>query len=200
MKHSKISEKYQKWIIKYSSERHSKSVYFVWLTDKSDRNEADKFLLTKSEKIIVAKSKRDLLMSICKRDCLFPDMKRTKKWIAKSLKSENLSTTEFDLRKTEKRILSCKLKLVDLNKIVDFINIFDDYEYQIGKKRNELKTKKKELIKVWNFYYDNMVFLSFNEKDEQNFLPKNMQIKTKKLHKQFRNVTLDFENKFEFVK
>lgn len=51
MNHSNLSEKYQKWIIKYQSDSFDKPVYFIWLTDTSTKNQVDKCLVNADNQI-----------------------------------------------------------------------------------------------------------------------------------------------------
>ena len=104
MKHIIISEKHQKWIMKYYSEQHSKPVFFTWIIDSSDKNEVDILLTNKSNKIITAKTEKKLLKKVSDSKLKLPDSKRTKKWLKESLKCKKLISVKLDLRNIESKI------------------------------------------------------------------------------------------------
>ncbi len=200
MKHKEVSEKYSKWIVKFYSKRFLKPVFFVWLTDTSDQEEEDQLLITKSRKIITAKSERKLIERILENKVKLPDSKRTKKWLKKSLNFRELSSTIFDLRKVEKKILSNKLTPKDIEGIINFINLYEDYKFQLGKKEGELKSRAKGLCKIWNYYYEEIFFPNFSGKNQKIHKPAKLKIDNKKLFNEFSKILKDFESKFEFIK
>lgn len=200
MKHENISEKYRKWVIGFYSERFIKQVFFIWLTDLSDKNEKDQILINKSQKIIVAKSKMKLLGRISKREIILPDSKRTKKWLRKSLNGTEISSIKFDLRKVGGKILSNKLKTKDLEKIVNFMNLYEDYKLQIEQCKSGYKSRANELDTIWNYYYEHIFFPNFNRANQKKYMPIELIVDGKKLFKEFSEMVKDFENNFEFIK
>jgi hypothetical protein len=193
MKHIEISEKYQKWIMKYYSEQHSKPVFFTWIIDGSDKNEVDKLLTNKSNKIITAKTEKKLLKKISDSKLKLPDSKRTKKWLKESLKCKKLISVKLDLRNIESKISLNELKVKDLEKIVDFINLYEDYKQQLGKKGDKLKSRKGELIKVWEYFYDEIFFATKKRSNKKKNKFKKLKINNKKLLKEFRSIVINFE-------
>ncbi len=193
MKHIVISEKYQKWIMKYYSEQHLKPVFFTWIIDGSDKKEVDKLLTNKSKKIITAKTEKKLLKKISESKLKLPDSKKTKKWLKESLKCKKLISVKLDLRNVESKISLNKLKVKDLEKIVDFINLYEDYKLQLGKKSDKLKSRKGELIKVWEYFYDEIFFTSKKRSNKKKRKFKKLKINSKKLLKEFHSIVIDFE-------
>jgi len=200
MKHQKISEKYQKWMIEYYSEKYMKPVYFIWLTDVSHVEEKDQILLSPSQKIIVSNSKRELLQNISESQFEFPDSERTTKWISESVECQKIYTTKYDLRTIENKILLNKLNQKDIEIIVNFINLFEDYKTQLGNEEKELKSRKKELVKVWDFYYEHIFFPKFIQSNQDEMYFEKLQIKPQYLLKEFNTILVDFEGSFKFMK
>ena len=196
MKHEETSEKYRKWVIKYYSERFLKPVFFIWLTDLSDKDEQDQILTTVTNKVIAAKSAKKIIERILENEENLPDSKRMKKWLKKSLICKKISTTKYDLRKIEKKILSNKLEPKDIEVIVSFINLYEDYKNQIGKRK--LRTKR--LNEIWNYYYEQIFFPNFNRKNQKEYIPNKLKINHEKLSKEFSEILKDFESKFKFIK
>lgn len=195
MKHEEISEKYRKWVIKYYSERFSKPVFFIWFTDISDKEEKDQILTTETNRIIVAKSDKKIIERILENEVNFPDSKRMKKWLKKSSSCKKISSTKYDLRKIEKKILSNRLETKDIEGVVNFINLYEDYKSQIGKR----KSRTKRLNKIWDYYYEQVFHPNFNRKNQNKYIPNKLKINHKKLFKEFSVILEDFENKFEFI-
>lgn len=193
MKHEIISEKYRKWVIEFYSEEFLKPVFFVWLTDLSDK---DQILTAKRKRIIAAKSKKKLISRISKSKTKLPDSKRTKKWLKESSNCSKISSTKHDLRKIENKILSNKLKPDDIETIVNFINLYEDYKTQLCKKSTELKPRTRQLDKIWNYYYDEIFFPNFKGKKKKKFRPSKFKIDNKKLLKEFSKIVRDFEGNF----
>lgn len=200
MKHKQISEKYRRWIIEFHSERFSKPIFFIWLTDTSSKDEKDQILITKSQKIIIAKSKKKLIKRILESNVKLPDSKRTKKWLKKSLNFTKLSSTKIDLRDIERKILSNKLKSKEIEEITNFINLYEDYRIQLIKKKAKLKTRTPKLNNVWSYYYEQIFFPNFNKINQKTYTPNQLKIDNKKLFKDFSKLLEDFENNFEFIK
>lgn len=196
MKHQKISEKYQKWIIEFYSDKYVKSVFLIWLTDTSDKKEKDQILLVKSDKLFAAKSKRKLIKKVSESQLNLPDSKKTKEWLKKSLRCNKLSSTKYDLRKIETKILSNELKEKDIEQIIDFINLYEDYKIQMG----EQKSKTKRLNKIWNYYYKQIFFPNFNRTNQKRYVPSKLKINNKKLFKEFSEILKEFESKIELKK
>jgi hypothetical protein len=100
------------------------------------------------------------------------------------------------LRRIEKKILSNKLETKDIEGVVNFINLYEDYKEQIGKR----KSRTKRLNKIWNYYYEQIFYPNFNRKNQNKAIPNKLNINYKKLFKEFSEILEDFENKFEFIK
>ena len=201
MNHSYLSEKYQKWLIKYQSDNFNNPIYFIWLTDTSAKNHVDKCLVNADNQIIVSYYKKGLLTAISKLEIDFPDSKKTKKWLAKSLKKKRLSATKYNFKNLESKILANKLKPQNLNKIVNFINLSDDYEYQIGINKKNLVSRTKRLTKLWDYYYDHIFFPNFYwKKGLKKYKSKPLKINNQKLVRDFTCMQKAFESRFLFVK
>ena len=200
MKHKDISEKYRKWVIQYCSERFLKPVSFCWLTDTSDLKEPDLLLVNESNRIMTAKSNRKLIKRIHKSTINLPDSEKTKAWLEESIASKKISATKYDLRKMERKILDNNLKAKDIEGIINFINLYEDYREQVLKQRQNSKTRAKRLNKVWHYYYDQIFFPRFNRTDQKKYIPPKLKINNKKLLREFSEILFDFESKFEFIK
>lgn len=159
MKHQDLSEKFKKWIIAYQSDTYLKPHYFVWVTDLLE--EKDKLILTEENKIITATSKRELLLKVQNSSGPTPDIMRTLRWIEHSLKEEFLSETVHDFRGLETKIEGLHLNKEDIGGIVNFINLFEDYEKQIGKLGKELPSRSETLTAIWDSYYEDIFFPGF---------------------------------------
>lgn len=200
MNHSNLSEKYQKWLIKYQSDNFDKPVYFVWLTDTSTKNQVDKCLVNADNQIIVSYSKKGLLKAISKLEIDFPDSKKTKKWLTKSLKKRRLSVIKYDFRNIDDKILANKFKLKTLSKITDFIHLSDFYELQIGIDKKDLLGRTKRLTKLWNYYYDHIFFPNFFwKKGLKKYKPKPLKINNRQLAGDFKRMEMIFESRFYFI-
>ncbi len=196
MKHKKLSEKYRKWVIKYYSDRFSKAVYLIWLTDVSDKELQDKILTTKYDKIIIAKTHKKLIKRVLESEIEYPDCESLRKWLVASSSCKKISSTKYDLRKIESKILSDQLKAKDIEEIVNFINLFEDYKIQIG----EEKSRTKKLNKIWNYFYDQIFFLNFKKVQQKKHTRSKLSISNEKLHKEFSSIIEQFESRFEFIK
>lgn len=193
MKHQEISEKYKKWIIEFYSERFDNPIFFIWLTDTSDEKEQDQFLLIKSDKILAAKSKRKLIKSITSSRLILPDSKQTNKWMKQSLGCKKISSTKCDLRKIGDKIRAKKLNCKDLESIINFINLYEDYKYQTGKQ----KARTKKLNKVWNYYYEEIFYPNFDRTTHEKSAPFKLKINYKKLLNEYCEILEEFESKVE---
>ena len=197
MKHQEISVRYQKWIIEYSSEKYLKPIYFVWVIDAFDN---EKLLITKSRKIIAAKTKSALLNKILELQFRIPDSKRMKKWVNKSLELKKISTSKYNMKKVESRLTSNKLKPKDLSSMINFINLFEEYENQIGRKRKDLKSRTRNLDLLWNYYYDQILLPNFyDQKESEKKKFREYEIDTRQLLKDFRFIRKRFEGKIRFI-
>lgn len=200
MKHEDISEKYRKWIIRYHSDRFLKPVSFCWLTDTSDIKEPDLLLVNESNRIMTAKSNRKLIKRIHKSNINLPDSEKTKAWLEESIASKKISATKYDLRKIERKILDNDLKPKDIERIINFINLYEDYKEQVLKQRQNSKTRAKRLNKIWHYYYDQILLPKFNRTHQKKYTPAKLKINNKKLLREFAAILCDFESKFEFIK
>jgi hypothetical protein len=155
----KYSLQYKKWFIKIKHSDFKKPVYMVWLTDTLD-NEDDK-ILTNSNGQLIGSSKADSLIDCILRtkDTLF-DLRLTKTWAKKmkGIKPKQFVTYDFD------KILSTK-KTIDkdgLEEIANFINLFADLITTTKEKKLEGIRKKRDLKKIWEYYYSNIFWPRLN--------------------------------------
>jgi len=200
MKHQKISNKYWKWIIEYHSDRIPNPVYFIWLTDVSDKDEKDQILISSSQKIIAAKFKRKLIKRVLKSNIELPDSKRTKKWLNRSLKCNKLTSITLDLRGVEKEKLSKRLKLKKIVEMVNFINLFEDYEIQIHQNPTKRKPRAKALNTIWDYYYEQIFWPKLNRTNQKKYRRSKLKVNRKKLLKEFSQMIQGFEDKLDFGK
>lgn len=200
MKHEDISEKYRKWIIQYYSARFAKPVSLCWLTDTSDTREPDLILVNESNKIVSAKSNRKLIERIGKSSLHLPDPEKTKAWLDESMNCKKISATKYDLRKIEGKIMANDLKVTDIERMINFINLYEDYKAQLQKQGQKLKPRTKRLHEIWNYYYEQIFFPEFNRTHQKKYVPAPLKIDNKKLLREFSAILYDFESKFEFIK
>jgi len=194
MNHLEICEKYKKWIINYKSDEFP-SIYFVWITDLSDKNEEDKLLVNQMGKIINAKTKRKLLLKIKEVLSILPDNDRIKNWIFESQELEILDEIVYDLRGLESKIDAKNLSKSDYEALINFINIFEDYEIQMGVKKSEIRSRNGSLKETWYYYYEEIFLPLFYSKDATNIKEFEMNFNDLKLN--FQKNRERFEREFE---
>jgi len=198
MTHSKLSQKYFKWVIKYYSDSISKPVHFVWLTDVSveEGGEQDKVLLNEEGGIITAKSNRKLIETVLQREINLPDAERTRSWLQESLACKRISSTKYDLRGIKRQILTHELGEEDIECMVNFINLYEDFTIQTG----QHTLREAQVDKIWLYYYNQIFFPNFFETKQQADSMAESGMDSEKLHEEFSYIIEDFESNFEFRK
>lgn len=198
MTHQDISEKYSKWIIEYSSDNYLRPVFFIWFTDNS-KEEIDQLFVDKTQKIIIANSKKELLKIILTNPIKIKDSDRMKKWLDESLNYSEISSTKYDLMGLEHKILSNELEPKDFGDIVNFINLYEDYQFQLGKEKEKSNSRKNGLSELWDYYYEEIFWKKFNQAPQNKNHPNSLIIDYVKLTKQFSKVVNEFESNFNFL-
>jgi len=190
-----LSEKCSTWIIKYNSTTFDKSLFFVWYTD-TDEKSTDRLLTYNDGKIFAVKSLIDL---------------------NKTLKAEIVNLTKFDNLivwldnlKNYKIVESCSYNLIsvinnldknildntDLEDFANFINLYEDFINQdLRNKKLQVNSDNELIKKAWNYYYDNIFWPRFNDKEKfYNLERPKLEIDTKKLLEKFKVLIATFED------
>ena len=198
MRHQKLSDQYQKWIISYKSDQFSKAMFFVWLTDTSSEEEEDLIIVDSNNKIVTSAAKPDLITKVMNSLDEYPDHKQTQKWLAESKKIRSLAHTNYNLQGLGFKLAHNNLQIDDYEAIADFINLYEDFGVQLGGVKETLPSRTKDLIAIWEFYYKQIFYPVFHEQKDISLkdLPK-LEADYKQLAQDFETIRKDFENNFQ---
>ena len=105
-----------------------------------------------------------------------------------------LSSTKYDLRNIEAKILANELNAKDIEVITNFINLFEDYKIQIEKQKN----RTIELNYIWDYYYEEIFFPHSNKKKRKGISRSKLKIDSQRLLNQFSTIVNEFESKIKF--
>ena len=195
MKHEEISQKYAKWIIEYQSINFKEAIYFLWITDMSGEENLDQMLLSEKNKILTNESPRQLLNHIENSKHEFTDSKNLNKWLEESLSCKELSFTVYNFKDLQENQSLKVLNNNNLSEIVNLINIFEDYLYQIQDDNLAFRKENSSLNQVWEFYYNEILFKKLEQKhdiENHKAYPNSDTLK-----KEYNNLIMEFESKFE---
>ena len=156
-----LCELHSCWIIQYKVLSSDKPVFMIWFTDREDKNQ-DKLVINSDQKIITAHNSLKLFKSAQKQDNQLSLQVKT--WITESLKfkvdSKSIQTYNPNII-----INNLQNQITDnytLEKITNFINLYQDFGYQIDDEVFLSYSKTPPVKHAWHFYYNEIFWPKFH--------------------------------------
>ncbi|MFV0419541.1 MAG: hypothetical protein ACK5KT_12540 [Dysgonomonas sp.] len=182
-----IEKHFPIWLLEYKSSSFEQSLFLIWYTD-IDRNETDKFLTTKENKILAFTSFDEEIV------------KSSLKWVNFPITIERPNIIDID--KIKKNIELDNLDDSTIEALADFINLFEDFVYQNDKnKLLEKYLKDNNIDSTWRYFYDYIFFPRFNDRDEyMKWNKPKLEINNQYLLDSLVQLVSVFENTFKVIK
>jgi hypothetical protein len=159
------SQIYQKWLIRIISQQLTEPVLIVWLTDLSDK-EIDKMVLTKSNRIAGAIHHTKLFEYLFEDKGVLPDPVNTLTWMDEVSNLDSISVTNFNINHIENSLSGVGFNKISINESINFINLFRDLALQLNDKVLYRLSRKKEIMQLWEFGYDEIFWKEFGSGEE----------------------------------
>ena len=190
-----LSEKYSTWIIKYCSSTFEQPKFMIWYR-KSDENETEHILSYKNGDIFTIENLDELKSKLTSERNDLEIIENITTW---SLNFSQLNVAEsctYDLYSVINNLKQNIFDTVTIERIADFINLFDDFINQDERNNHFQKYIDDELVKeVWEYYYDFIFWPNFNEKEKSWNRPE-IDIDVKELLIKIKDIIINFESKF----
>jgi hypothetical protein len=189
-------EKYQVWILKYSSKTFETPLYFTWYTD-TDAQEKDRFCTYKTGDIFATDSLENFEETLKREQENLIFFHKFDEWLSDFSQLEIIEVESYyDMNFITSSIVNNTLDISTLESISSFLSRYDDFANQ-DEKNSYLKVylNDKLIQKTWNYYWDYIFWPRFNDKVKFDTWDRpKLIINTKKLLLKFNDLVRSFED------
>jgi hypothetical protein len=161
-----LCDKYSTWIIEYKSFTFDRPLFLIWATEM-DEYELNGFLVDKTEQVVGCQSLQTSIETITNKLNDLEEFDQLSDWLSAV---EGLKPTvkyKYDIDNLYESVKANTLTVDVLDELTDFINLFDDLARQLDDNEYLLNCRyNKPLVKVWEYYYDNIFWPTFGDEEK----------------------------------
>ena len=184
------------WIIEYRSSIFEMPIFLIWYTN-IDENNTDRVLTFQTGQIFTSSSLACIKYDIINNFNGIMPYENLNEWLNRFVDLIPVVNYIYDIDSICNSIKTEDLDVATLEKLANFINLFDDFINQDERNENlQIYRDNEFIVAAWHYYYDYIFLPKFNDSDKfAKWDRPKLMIDNLKLLAGFLQLKQQFENK-----